>query len=94
MTKFARLTKEELRERTWKVAEKCYDRIREAELAALEKGTPLTTLKRLDIYQSFRDRACNRINQDIMFWADYMDLFDSIYKEVEAKKEWETFIIC
>lgn len=94
MAKFARLTKEELRERTRVAAEKCYGRIREAEMDALDKGKTLTTLKRLDIYQSFRDRACNRINQDIMFWADYFDLFDTIYNEVKAEKEWEAFIVC
>lgn len=94
MAKFAKLTKEEIRERTRVAAERCYCKILEAELAALKKGETLTTLKRLDIYQAYRDRACNRINQDTIFWEDYFDMFDQIYKEVKADKEWEALVRC
>lgn len=87
------ITKEELRKRVRKVAEKCWSRILLAEIDQLNEGTALTTLKRLDIYQRFRDRAYDTLGGE-MFWADFYDLFDEVYKEVEADKEWEALVHC
>ena len=85
--------KEELRERVRKVAEKCWTRIFLAEVDQLNEGTVLTSLKRLDIYQRFRDRAYDKLGRE-MFFEDFYDLFDEVYKEVEAEKEWEALVHC
>lgn len=87
------ITKEELRERIRKVAEKCWSRILLAEVDQLTEGTVLTTLKRLDIYQRFRDLAYDKFGGG-MFFEDFYDLFDEVYKEVEADKEWEALVHC
>jgi len=88
------ITKEEIKERIRKVAEKCWTRILLAEVDKLNEGNVLTTLQRLDIYQEYRDKACNRICPETMFWADFYDLFDEVYKEVEANHEWEALVCC
>lgn len=88
------LSKQEIRERTERIATKCYYRIiaensRRLSETAGKQG--LTTLQRLDLYQSYRDKAFSKVGSS-MFFEDYYDLFDQIFEDVRAQKEWETLI--
>ena len=90
------MTPAEIKERTTKVVIKCYYKILEKENARLaetygEYG--LTTLETMDIYQKYRDKAYDKYGEE-MFFEDFYDLFDKIYKEVKEEKEWEAMIVC
>lgn len=87
------MTHTELETTLRKVAERCYHKIVRAENdKLLQTGKELTVIERLDIFQGYRDKAFQNYAQE-MFFLDFYDLFDRIYKEVEAEHDWEEEIL-
>lgn len=79
-----------------RVATKCYYRLVQKETAKLEETNGehgLKELERLDLYQLFRDKAYDKYGNG-MFFEDFCDLFDSVYREVEEEKRWESLVLC
>lgn len=90
------MTRQEIKEKTIAVATRCYYHILAEENKKLSKTggkCGLTTLERLDLYQRYRDKACNKYCPEEMFWLDYFDLFDQTFEEVKAEKEWESLVL-
>ena len=86
----------ELKTKIRKVATKCYYTIQERDNVMLNLShgkRGLSELGKIDIYQRFRDLAYDKFGGE-MFFEDFYDLFDEVYKEVEADKEWEALVHC
>jgi len=87
------MTHTELETTLRKVADRCYHKIaRKENDKLLQTGKELTVIERLDIFQDYREKAYIHYAQE-MFFLDFYDLFDKVYKEVEAEHDWEEEIL-
>ena len=79
-----------------RIATRCYYRIIEMESSKryLTDGAEgLTEMKRIDFYQYVRDTCFDKYGAG-MFFEDFYNLFDKIYKEIEDERELVCLVDC